>query len=364
MLITGIEWQSVAVPFKRPFRTSSSSIDDRFSLLVQLETDNGIIGLGEAPASLTRSSASLRYLATALETVAPALLTRSLASTPFPAIPPPALAFALETAALDCLAQSEAKPLAVFLGGSPRPVEVNAIIGEANPAETEVLATKAVEEGFRTLKLKVGGRDLEIDEDALTRTRNAVGNAIKLRLDANQAWPENQASLALDRLAKFSPEFIEEPVTPADIPTLSRLHRKSPIPIAADESVENAQSAATLAESGTVDFLVIKLARVGGITAARSIIENARARGLGAVLTSSLETGVGLAAALHLAAAMNIPQACGLATGPLLTHDLLQTPLSPDSGFLITPDSPGLGISPDLDAIQHYALGPRGQVRL
>ena len=198
-------------------------------------------------------------------------------------------------------------PLAVFLGGSPRPVEVNAIIGEANPAETEVLATKAVEEGFRTLKLKVGGRDLEIDEDALTRTRNAVGNAIKLRLDANQAWPEHQASLALDRLAKFSPEFIEEPVTPSDIPTLSRLHRKSPIPIAADESVENAQSAATLAESGAVDILVIKLARVGGITAARSIIEHAQARGLGAVLTSSLETGVGLAAALHLAAAMSIP---------------------------------------------------------
>ena len=80
MLITGIEWQSVAVPFKRPFRTSSSSIDARYSLLVQIETDNGIIGLGEAPASLTRSSASLRYLATALETIAPAVLTRSLAS--------------------------------------------------------------------------------------------------------------------------------------------------------------------------------------------------------------------------------------------------------------------------------------------
>ena len=364
MLITGIEWQGVAVPFKRPFRTSSSFIDARYSLLVRIETDKGIIGLGEAPASLTRGPASLRYIATALETIAPAVLTRPLASIPFPAIPPPSLAFALETAALDCLAQSEAKPLSVFLGGTPRPVEVNAIVGQSAPAETEVLAAKAVEEGFRTLKLKVGGRDLSVDEEALARTRNAVGAAVRLRLDANRAWPENQASLALDRLAKFSPEFLEEPVTPPDIPTLSRLHRNSPIPIAADESVENAQSAAILADSGAVDILVIKLARVGGITAARSIIEHARTRGLGAVLTSSLETGVGLAAALHLAAAMSIPQACGLATGPLLTHDLLQTPLSPDSGFLVSPDSPGLGITPDLDAIQHYALGPRGQVRL
>ena len=364
MLITGIEWQGVAVPFKRPFRTSSSFIDSRYSLMVQIETDNGIIGLGEAPASLTRSPASLRYLATALETIAPAVLTRPLASIPFPAIPPPSLAFALETAALDCLAQSEAKPLSVFLGGSSRPVEVNAIIGQATPAETGILAAKAVEEGFHSLKLKVGGRDLSVDEEALARARNIIGAAVNLRLDANQAWTEDQAALALDRLAKYSPEFIEEPVTPSDIPTLSRLHHKSPIPIAADESVENAQSAATLADSGAVDILVIKLARVGGITAARSIIENARARGLGAVLTSSLETGVGLAAALHLAAAMSIPQACGLATGPLLTHDLLLTPVSPDYGFLITPGSPGLGITPDVHAIQRFALGPRGQVRL
>ena len=364
MLIKGIEWQGVAVPFRRPFLTSSSSIQTRYSLVVRLETDTGIFGLGEAPASFIRSPASLRYAATALETIAPALLTRPLASAPFSAIPPPSLAFALETAAFDCLAQSEGKSLAVFLGGSSRPVEVNAIIGQTDPADTEALATKAVQEGFRTLKFKVGGRDMSIDEDALARTRNGVGNAIKLRLDANRAWPENQAALALDSLAKFSPEFIEEPVTPADISTLSRLRRNSPIPIAADESVENSDAATALTDSGAVDILVIKLARVGGLTVARTIFEHTRSAGIGVVLTSSLETGIGLASALHLAAALDIPHACGLATSPLLTHDLLEEPLSPTHGFLITPNFPGLGISIDSSAIQRYALGPRGQARL
>ena len=122
MLISAIEWQTVGVPFKIPFRTSSTIIDTRYSLIVWLETDNGHVGIGEAPAALVRGHSSLRFIATALETVAPALLNRPLASAPLSAVPPPPLAFALETAAFECLAQSEGKSLAEFLGGVPKPV--------------------------------------------------------------------------------------------------------------------------------------------------------------------------------------------------------------------------------------------------
>ena len=364
MLIRSIEWQTVGVPFKVPFRTSSSLIDTRYSLIIWLETDDGLVGIGEAPAALVRGHSSLRFIATALETVAPALLNRSLVSAPLSAVPPSPLAFALETAAFDCLAQSEGESLAEFLGGVPKPVEVNAVIGEATPPETESLAIKAIEKGFRTIKLKVGGRPLTLDEDALSRVRQNVGRSVKLRLDANQAWLETQAAPALQRLAKYSPEFIEEPVTPADPDTLSRLRRTSPMPIAADESVESAQSAQALADSAAVDLLVIKLARVGGFTAARSIIEHARTRNLDIVLTSSLDTGIGLTAAAHLASALDLSRASGLATGPLLIHDLLQTPITPNNGSLSTPNSPGLGIALDPDAIQRFALGPRGRARL
>ena len=360
MLIKSIQWQSVAVPFRRPFRTSSSVVRRRYSLLVWVETDDGLTGLGEAPASLVSGPASLRSLERSLESAAPTLLGAPLASPP--TLAPPSLTFALETAALDCLAQSQGRPLAALLGGSPRPVEVNAIIGEAAPDETEDLALKAVGDGFGTLKLKVGGRDMGLDEEALSRTRKAVGDSVKLRLDANRAWTEDEATLALGRLSRYSPEFIEEPVTPADIPTLSRVRLDSPMPIAADESVEDARAASALVDSAAVDILIVKLARVGGLTVARAIIERARAAGIEAVITSSLETGIGLAAAVHLAAAMDLPRACGLATGPLLTHDLLQTPLAPDEGFLPTPHPPGPGISPDLDAIQRFALAPRRRV--
>ena len=364
MIIRGIEWQTVGIPFTVPFRTSSSLIETRYSLLVWLESDDGLVGVGEAPATLLRGHSSLRFIATALETVAPALLNRPLASAPLSAVPPPPLAFALETAAFDCLSQSQGIALAEFLGGAPSPVEVNAIIPEASPIETESLAIKAAEAGFRTIKLKVGGRATSLDEEALARVRRNVGRSVKLRLDANQAWPESEADLALGRLAKYFPEFIEEPMSPAHPEALSRLRRKSPIPIAADESAENLQSAQALAYSNAVDLLVIKLARVGGISIARSIIDHACSRGMGVVITSSLETGTGLAVAAHFASAMNIPRACGLATGHLLSHDLLQTPLAPTNGFFPTPSSTGLGISPDPEAIQRFALGPRGGVRL
>ena len=153
-------------------------------------------------------------------------------------------------------------------------------------------------------------------------------------------------------------------MTPADPDTLSRLRRNSPMPIAADESVESTQSAQALADSAAVDLLVIKLARVGGFTAARSIIEHARTRNLDIVLTSSLDTGIGLTAAAHLASALDLSRASGLSTGPLLIHDLLQTPITPNNGSLSTPNSPGLGIALDPDAIQRFALGPRGRARL
>ena len=364
MLISAIEWQTVGIPFKIPFRTSTSHIDTRYSLIVRLETDDGLVGIGEAPAALVRGHSSLRFIATALETVAPALLNRDLASAPLSAVPPPPLAFALETAAFDCLAQSEGKSLAEFLGGAPRPIEVNAVIGEATPAETESLVIQAAEQGFRTIKLKVGGRPLTLDEEALSRVRQNVGRSVKLRLDANQAWPEPRAALTLQRLAMYSPEFIEEPVTPADPETLSRIRSASPIPIAADESVENPQSAQELVDSNSVDLLVLKLARVGGILVARSIIDHARTKGLSVVLTSSLDAGVGLAAAIHLSAALDLPHACGLATGSLLTHDLLQNPITPTNGLLPTPNSPGIGISLDPDAIQRFALGPRGRAHV
>lgn len=364
MLIRAIEWQTIGVPFKVPFRTSSSLIETRYSLIVWLESDDGLVGVGEAPAALFRGHSSLRFIATALETAAPALLNRPLASAPLSVVPPPPLAFALETAAFDCLAQSRGIALAEFLGGAPKPVEVNAIIGEAGAIETESLAIKAAEEGFRTIKLKVGGRDPSLDEEALARVRRNVGRSVKLRLDANQAWRESEAALALERLARYSPEFIEEPVTPAHLDVLSRLRRKSPVPIAADESAENLRSAQALADSNAVDLLVVKLARVGGISVARSIIYHARSQGMGVVITSSLETGTGLAAAAHLAAAMDIPEACGLATGHLLIHDLLQTPLAPAKGFFPTPSSAGLGVSLDPEVIQRFSLGPRGAVRL
>ena len=364
MLIQGIEWQGFAVPFKKPFATSKSVIAERYGLLVWVETNDGITGLGEAPAALESGPGSLRSTAEQMGDLAPTLLGKTLAPTALPATLSPSLRFALETAALDCIAQSEGRPLTELLGGRVRPVEVNAVIGQGDDAETEASARQAVADGYRTLKLKVGGRELAEDQLVVGRVRGAVGDGVAIRLDANRAWPEARALSALEGLAQYSPEYVEEPVAPATTSSLAGLRRASPIPIAADESVEGRESVAALLEAGAVDVLVIKPARVGGVLEARSIVEDARSEGVDVVLTSMLESGVGLAAAAHLAAALNLRRACGLATGPLLAHDLLEQPMTPVNGSLIVPHAPGLGISLDPTAIRRFSVGPRGRARL
>jgi L-alanine-DL-glutamate epimerase-like enolase superfamily enzyme len=128
------------------------------------------------------------------------------------------------------------------------------------------------------------------------------------------------------------------------------------VPIAADESVRDLGAARVLLDTGAVDALVIKPARVGGLRQARAIIELAAAAGVPVTVSTLFETGVGLAGALHLAATAPGPQAHGLATAELLASDLLQTPLAIASGRMTVPGTAGLGVELDHEAIARYRL--------
>ncbi len=360
------------MPFREPFITSAGAVKGRHSLLLWLHVDAGVTGIGEAPAALGTGDAGLKRLAAALQKLSPSLLgtpvedvsrraMERLESNPEGS----ALRFALETAAYDALGQVNGLPVARLLGGQPRRVPVNAVIGAISPDRASALAARAVAEGFATLKLKVGGGTIDEDEATLDAVRAAIGSEVKLRLDANRAWDLEEALTCLRRLARFGPEYIEEPVRAGDISDLAQLRRSSPIPIAADESVSDGDAARRIIEAGAADVLVLKAARVGGLEEVRVVVEMSINRGLRVVITSYLETGVGLAASLHLAAA-TLPEAetCGLATGALLEHDLLTTPLLPEKGFLQTPSRPGLGISIDENAMERYSSGVKGRVSL
>ena len=144
-----------------------------------------------------------------------------------------------------------------------------------------------------------------------------------------------------------------------DLIGMYQLRQVVPVPIAADEALYNLASARRILTWEAADVLIIKPQLTGGLRAARQIIQEATTRAVQCVITSVLETGIGLAAALHLAAATHdITLACGLATLPLLANDLLLDDIVMQQGSLTVPTGPGLGIQLDRDA-HHFCVGEK-----
>ena len=229
-----------------------------------------------------------------------------------------------------------------------RSIAVNALIPEENPAEAADHARRAVAEGFGTLKLKVGDDD---EVERVAAVRHAVGDEIAIRLDANGLWPVEQARDRVQRLAQFDPEYIEEPVH--GLERLAQLRNDVTVKIAADESVRSIEDAQRLATLEAVDVLVVKVQACGGALAA---IRWAQLAEVPTVVTSMIETSVGLAAGIAAAAAMpELPYACGLGTGTLLAGDVATDPLLPEGGMVAVRRP-----EPDEDLLARYAIeGPK-----
>ena len=209
-------------------------------------------------------------------------------------------------------------------------VAVNALVPAVDADRAGELTAEAVAAGMTTVKVKVGGGSLDEDADRVAAVRGALGPAGRIRLDANGAWDVDTAVAALDRLARFDLELVEQPV--ADLADLGKVRRRVAVPVAADESVRTLDDARRLADLAAADAVVVKVQPLGGVRAALSVIE---AAGVPAIVSSLYETSIGLAAGVALAAALaELPFACGLGTAPLLAGDVVAEPLIPQGGVL------------------------------
>ena len=359
MRITRVQWTGYRLPFRRSFVSVATRAEARYGLLLRLETDEQQVGLGEASPLGVGDEQAVAQLAEELKQVVPELSAITLtgdapslggaiggASAP--------LRFGLETALHDLLGQARRQSMTALIGGMPKPVPVNALIAAETPEEGVQEAERVVAEGFTTLKLKIGGASIERDVALVSAVRQAVGPGIKLRADANGAWEVGSAVRAIWALDSLGLEYIEQPVPANDVAGLAAVRRAVRTPIAADEAVTSPANARKLLELGAADVLVVKAARLGLLGAAE-VLRLAEQAGKPAVVTSSLESGVGLAASLHLATLASWQYAQGLATGLLLERDLLTTPLTPTAGMLHCPDAPGLGVALDERAVRRYA---------
>jgi O-succinylbenzoate synthase len=212
-------------------------------------------------------------------------------------------------------------------------IPVNATV-PALPADA-VPALLARFPGCRTAKVKVAepGQRLTDDVDRVRAARRALGPEGRIRIDANAAWNVDEAEHALRALSPFDLEYAEQPCARLDeLAELRERTRDLAIPIAADESVRKADDPLQVARVGAADLLVIKAAPLGGVARALAIVEEA---GLPAVVSSAIDTSVGLAMGAALAAALpELPYDCGLGTAALLADDVTGTPLVPEDGTI------------------------------
>lgn len=251
-------------------------------------------------------------------------------------------------AGLDLEARERGVPLAELLGGvRRRTVPCTALIEDARPDEVASSVEELRARGFGAFKLKAANAGGQVDLERLGAARWAAGLGAGLRLDLNGRRARN----ALSTLNHLHLELVEQPL-PAAAPAAEwmALGMDTGVTLAADESLANRELACELARQGT--GLAIKLARVGGPQAA---LELARAATGPVTIGSSYETGIGIAAALHVACALpREPLACGLATRRLLEADLV-TGL-PEGPELMLPSGPGLGVELDREAVARYRV--------
>jgi O-succinylbenzoate synthase len=204
--------------------------------------------------------------------------------------------------------------------------------------------------GCRTAKVKVADprADLAADVRRVTAVREVLGPQGRIRVDANAAWTVQEAVGAIELLdeAAGGLEYVEQPCR--SLEELAKVRQRVTPPIAADESIRRAADPVRVALAGAADIAVIKVAPLGGVRAALRV---AAAAGLPVVVSSAVDTSVGLAAGLALAAALpELHHACGLGTTSLLTTDVTASTLRPVDGYL-----PTLARAPDPDRYPEVA---------
>lgn len=359
----GLTTDLLEIPFRTPIATSTHTWMMRRLALVRLRTRDGLEGIGEAPGvgRSSRSAAAGEELARRLEGVDlsdPTDLDRRMRGVEeWREIGRP-LRAAVETAAADLAARAAGLPVAASLSRpAARQVVVSGLVGIEEPGVAAHRAAGLVAAGFRWLKLKGGGEATATLAERVRAIRTAVGPSVRLRVDVNGAWTTlAEAIEAIAAIASSDLDYVEQPLPPdAGTEALVRLRHAVSVPIAADECVADPPSAFALLEAGAVDVLVVKPAQVGGLRQAGRILARAAASGVPVVVSTLFETGIGVAAALHLASTLDEQgQAHGLATTGLLASDLLAEPLTIRDGRMAVPAGPGLGVALDATAVERF----------
>ncbi|MEN3009896.1 MAG: dipeptide epimerase [Candidatus Bipolaricaulaceae bacterium] len=293
---------------EKPFRIALGTTTEKTEIIVALHDNQGRVGWGEAspsalilgctpdsvlaaldhliPAVLGEDPRRIRYLVDKLDRV---LLGNATAKA------------ALDLALHDLVGQIYGEPVWRLLGGSlAEPVETDFTVGIDAPARMAEEARALVAAGFRAIKVKVGEEPRK-DVARVRAVREAIGEGVRMWIDANQGWTRAQAVWALVRMAEYGVEFVEQPVPAEDLEGMAWVRKRSPIPVMADESVHSPVDALCAIRLGACDYVNIKLMKAGGLLRAKEIATICKHAGLPNMIGGMVESNLSATAAVHFA---------------------------------------------------------------
>lgn len=368
LTITSIEAIPVAAHRTKPMISAGGMGPLRVSEfgIVRVRTSDGVEGLGEISMNGGRTGAIqcddvTRILGPALLGRDPTQLNDALALMdevlPWPATEPSKAA--VEMALLDITGKVRGLPVHELLGGKVRD-RVHLRWGLAfGPPETGVEeAQRYVEQGFRTIKIKIGRPGTGLDDEMVSAVRSALGDAVNIVVDANSGFRTPQEAVQeLHRLERHRLQLVEQPVSRRHLRDLAWVRARIETPILADESMRHWSEAFDIAREGAADVLAIYVSEAGGLLAAMKAAAIGEAAGLLVAIGSQCELGIGSAAMAHAAVCMpNLAYESDI-TGQLrYPIDIINEDLDYSDGAIRPPTAPGLGVTLNEEVLARWRM--------
>lgn len=365
MKIAKVEAFPVCLPLRKPFSIALGTVTHFSHVIVRITADEGIVGYGEGSTWHVVYGYDQHMLKWAIENyLGPGVVgmdpfdIEAILKRMDVVLPNNLMAKAgVEIACQDLRAKAQGIPLVQLLGGSlVNVIEGLQFIDIVPPEEAAQMALGFVKEGYGCIKIKVGLNPAE-DIERVRVVRKAVGPDIRLRVDGNQGYDRVSAMKVCKAMEQFDLQWIEQPLPDWDLEGLATLTGTFSTPIAVDESVYGIHDVYRVARAGAADVINIKVSKCGGITNSLKVAHAAQAMGIPCFLGGCIETGVGVAAALHFAACSpNLFPGVELAGSGMFTDDIISKPLILHRGMIPLPSGPGIGVDVQLNKLGRYSM--------